>query len=247
MESLVEALLARVVDGTYRPGSPLPAEDVLARELAVSRLTVREAAKVLVARGILTSRQGSGTYVVDPAKWRDVPGLVALERSRRDERELGLALLEVRRMLEVGSAGLAAARCTEDHLDLLERSIAGLRGAHEIGDVEAAVRADLDFHDTILAAAGNPFILATYAPLRAELVRARRVTSAHAEVRQHALVHHERILLALRLGSPDAAKATMRAHMEQTSNDLLAHVPVPGPDRGASQTAPAGPPSDRKA
>lgn len=227
VETLVEALLARVVDGTYRPGAPLPSEDVLARDLAVSRLTVREAAKVLVARGILTSRQGSGTYVVDPAQWRDLAGLVALERSRRDERELGLALLEVRRMLEVGSAGLAAARRTEDHLASLQRSIVELRCAHEADDVEAAVRADLDFHDLVLQAAGNPFVLATYAPLRAELVRARRVTSSHAQVRQHALVHHERILLALRLGSPDAAKAAMRAHMEQTSNDLLSHVPVP--------------------
>ncbi|WP_366180939.1 FadR/GntR family transcriptional regulator [Actinomyces timonensis] len=223
---IVDTLLARVVAGAYRPGGALPAEAWLAEDLEVSRLTVREAVKVLVARGILRSRQGSGTYVVDPDRWTDLAGLLMLERARRDEREVGLALLEVRRMLEVGSAGLAAARRTPDQLDAMGRSIGDLRRAHQRDDVEAAARADLDFHDLLIHAAGNPLVVGTYAPLREELMRARLVTSAHPEVRSHAIEQHERILFALRAGSPDAAKAAMRAHMEQTSNDLLSRAPV---------------------
>ena len=221
VDGVVDALLRRVVAGTYPAGESLPAEDALAEDFSVSRLTVREATKVLVARGILMSRQGSGTYVVDPSGWTDLAGLVALERRRRDARELGLALLEVRRMLEVGSAGLAAARRTPRQLEAMSAAVDCLRIAHGRDDVEAAAEADLAFHDLVIHAAGNPFVVATYAPLRDELVRARRGTSAIAEIREHALGEHERILIALRTGSPDAAKAAMRTHMEQTSNDIL--------------------------
>ncbi len=223
VEEVVQSVLDRVVAGEYPAGAALPPEAVLAEDLDVSRLTVREAVKVLEARGILRARQGSGTYVVPSGSWTDLAGLVGLARVDGDERELVLSLLEVRRMLELGSSGLAAARRTDADLAALEDSVERLRRADADDDVEAAAEADMTFHEVIIRAAGNPFIVATYAPLRDELVRARRRTSAFREVREHALVQHERILFALRTGSPDATKAAMRAHMEQTSNDVLAY------------------------
>lgn len=224
VDAAVEELLCRIVGGTYPTGAALPGEASLASDLSVSRLTAREATKVLATRGVLSARQGSGTYVNDPASWQDLGSLAALARRDGSEREVGLALLEVRRMIEVGSAGLAAARITADRLDAMEAAIAELRRADADDDVDAAVGADLAFHDHIIRAASNPFIGVTFAPLRDELVVARRVTSAHHEVRAHAVVQHERILTALRLGSPDAAEAAMRAHMDQTSNDLLQYA-----------------------
>lgn len=224
VDAAVEELLRRIVDGTYPAGAALPGEGALASDLSVSRLTAREAARVLATRGVLSARQGSGTYVNEPAAWQDLGSLAALARRNGAEREVGLALLEVRRMLEVGSAGLAAARITADGLRAMEAAVAALRRADADDDVDAAVAADLDFHDHIIRAAANPFIGVTFAPLRDELVVARRVTSAHHEVRAHAVVQHERILMALRLGSPDAAKAAMRAHMDQTTNDLLEYT-----------------------
>ena len=210
VDAAVEELLRRIVGGTYPTGAALPGEASLASDLSVSRLTAREATKVLATRGVLSARQGSGTYVNDPASWQDLGSLAALARRDGSEREVGLALLEVRRMIEVGSA--------------MEAAIAELRRADADDDVDAAVGADLAFHDHIIRAASNPFIGVTFAPLRDELVVARRVTSAHHEVRAHAVVQHERILTALRLGSPDAAEAAMRAHMDQTSNDLLQYA-----------------------
>ena len=224
VDAAVEELLRRIVGGTYPAGAALPGEGALASDLSVSRLTAREAARVLATRGVLSARQGSGTYVNEPAAWQDLGSLAALARRNGSEREVGLALLEVRRMLEVGSAGLAAGRITADGLRAIEAAVVALRRADADDDVDAAVAADLDFHDHIIRAAANPFIGVTFAPLRDELVVARRVTSAHHEVRAHAVVQHERILTALRLGSPDAAKAAMRAHMDQTTNDLLEYT-----------------------
>ncbi|MDO4901492.1 FadR/GntR family transcriptional regulator [Actinomyces sp.] len=224
IDTAVAEVLRRVVDGTYAVGSALPGEEALAAVLSVSRLTAREATRVLITRGVLSARQGSGTYVNDPADWQDLASLVALARHEGSEREIGLALLEVRRMIEVGSAGIAAARITPERLTAMESTLAALKDADAADDVEAATAADLAFHDHIIEATGNLFIHATFAPLRQELVMARRVTSAHHEVRAHAIAQHERILLALRLGSPDAAKAAMRAHMDQTTNDLLEYT-----------------------
>ena len=201
VDAAVEELLRRIVGGTYPTGAALPGEASLASDLSVSRLTAREATKVLATRGVLSARQGSGTYVNDPASWQDLGSLAALARRDGSEREVGLALL-----------------------DAMEAAIAELRRADADDDVDAAVGADLAFHDHIIRAASNPFIGVTFAPLRDELVVARRVTSAHHEVRAHAVVQHERILTALRLGSPDAAEAAMRAHMDQTSNDLLQYA-----------------------
>ena len=78
--------------------------------------------------------------------------------------------------------------------------------------------------DHIIEAASNPFVSVTFAPLRDELVVARRITSSCHKVRDHAVTQHEHILTALRLGSPDAAQAAMRAHMDQTTNDLLEYI-----------------------
>ena len=127
-------------------------------------------------------------------------------------------------MLEVGSAGLAAARITDDRLQGMEAAIAELRRADAADDVDAAAAADLDFHNHIIEAASNPFVSVTFAPLRDELVVARRITSSCHKVRAHAVTQHEHILTALRLGSPDAAQAAMRAHMDQTTNDLLEYI-----------------------
>ena len=173
VDAAVEELLRRIVGGTYPTGAALPGEASLASDLSVSRLTAREATKVLATRGVLSARQGSGTYVNDPASWQDLGSLAALARRDGSEREVGLALLEVRRMIEVGSAGLAAARITADRLDAMEAAIAELRRADADDDVDAAVGADLAFHDHIVRAASNPFIGVTFAPLRDELVVAR--------------------------------------------------------------------------
>ena len=224
LDIAVAELLGRVVDGSYAVGSALPGEEALASALSVSRLTVREATRVLTTKGVLSARQGSGTYVNEPADWHDLASLVALARHGSSEREIGLALLEVRRMIEVGSAGLAAARITPERLTDMADTIVELRRADAADDVDAAAAADLAFHDHIIEATDNLFIHAIFAPLREELMAARQVTSAHHEVRAHAVAQHERILLALRLGSPDAAKAAMRAHMDQTTNDLLQYT-----------------------
>lgn len=98
-DAATEGLLHRIIEGHYPTGSALPGEDALASDLGVSRLTARQAVKTLAARGVLHPKQGSGTYVNDPEHWQNLSCLVALATRNTTPRDVGLHLLEARRLV----------------------------------------------------------------------------------------------------------------------------------------------------
>ncbi|MFT8396701.1 FadR/GntR family transcriptional regulator [Propionibacterium sp.] len=226
VEATVNELLASVVNGGVKPGESLPAEAALAQSLDVSRLTLREAVRILTDRGVLRPVHGSGTFVNPPEQWTDLGSMIALQAQTSGPREIALDLVEIRRMIEVAASGLAAERRTDKDLSVMEMSLAQFRTGHGEDDVAATVRSDLTFHDAILRAAGNPFLPTVFDPLREALLAGRAETSAHSEVRVHAMAHHEAILVAIRDRDVEAAQSTMAAHMDQTAADITAHVPA---------------------
>lgn len=226
VESTVNLLLDSVVSGSVKPGDSLPAESVLAHNLDVSRLTLREAVRILTDRGVLRPVHGSGTFVNPPDQWTDLDSMIALQSQTSGPREIALNLVEIRRMIEVAASGLAAERHTDEDILNMEESLAQFRTGHDSDDVAVAVRSDLAFHDTILRAAGNPFLTTVFDPLRGALLAGRAETSAHPSVRIHAMAHHEAILEALRNRDPTAARSAMAAHMDQTAADIRAHVSI---------------------
>jgi GntR family transcriptional repressor for pyruvate dehydrogenase complex len=172
-----------------------------------------------------------------PNRWTDLSALVRVATARRSSADGVVArrLIEARRVIEVGAAELAAARRGDADLDALEATLGGMRAAAAAGDVDSFVTADIAFHSAILDAAGNVFLAALLDPLAQLLVEGRRETSAHAEIRAHAIEYHEAILGAIRSGSPQRASEAMREHMDQTERDLDTYVLV-------SDRSDAGPP-----
>ena len=83
-------------------------------------------------------------------------------------------------------------------------------------DVETVVAADLRFHQLIVEAAENEYLLATYRPMTEVLQAVRLRTSASPSVRADADHWHRRVLEALRARHPEAAIAAMEGHMRQT-------------------------------
>ena len=220
VDDVVEALLERVVAGEFS-GGPLPPEPVLAGQLAVSRLTVREAVKVLRAQGVLRVERGRGTFANPVSRWRSV-ALVA--RAGRDRGRTALQLVQVRRFIEVGATEMAARHVTPELIAGLEHHLAAMRAAHQAGDVAAFVDADLAFHDLILGAGGNPFVPVLYYPISDALIRGRTQTSAHGGVREHAIAQHARVRDALADGDPEAAARAMGDHLTQTAEDITTSV-----------------------
>ncbi|AWE43305.1 MULTISPECIES: FadR/GntR family transcriptional regulator [unclassified Actinobaculum] len=222
VEEATDAILDRIAGGQYRAGDSLPGEVELAAELNVSRLTLREAVKVLRERGVLRVVQGRGTFVVARSEWTDLGTLINMTLRTSSEREVGLKLVELRRMIEVGAAGLAARNRSEDDLQAIAQQVEIMDAAGAEADVETVVSADLAFHRAIMEASGNPFVLAVMAPLEVAMRQSRRVTSSDAAVRERAQTHHREVLRAIEMGDEQAAKDAMRSHMTQTRLDLLA-------------------------
>lgn len=214
------SILAHISCGEFSEEKPLPPEAELAELLGVSRLTMREAVRILQDRGVLKVVHGRGTYVRPISEWRDLATIATFLSQQIDPLDLGFQLLEVRRMIEVGASGLAAERRSADDLAALAADLERYEEAAAAGDVEAVVDADMDFHQHIQAASGNPFISAVMMPLESALARSRSATSADERVRRRAQGHHRNVYKAVLAGDASAAKDAMRGHMTQTAEDL---------------------------
>jgi GntR family transcriptional regulator, transcriptional repressor for pyruvate dehydrogenase complex len=221
-DQLVEHLIAAILGGDHPPDSQLPPEGKLAELFDVSRLTVREAVKALRNKGIVRVEQGRGTFVNRPSLWSplDPDLLMARAATAEGREEVATKLTEARRLVEVGVAMLAAQRRTDADLAALDHALDRMRKASDRGDVDGFTGADLDFHNAIMAAAGNPFITALFAPLVDLLFEVRRAASGARAGRETAIAAHARILDALRAGSPDAARDAMSTHMAETADRI---------------------------
>ena len=139
-----------VVEHRLSPGEKLPSEVELARELGVSRTTLREALHVLVSQKILEARRGRGTFVTDQAAQVNDYGFSHLDQVRGD-------LFELRAIFEPSAARLACLRATEEEMaDILARG----------EDVDRCIRlgqdrteADREFHAAIVRATHNSFMM----------------------------------------------------------------------------------------
>jgi GntR family transcriptional repressor for pyruvate dehydrogenase complex len=163
VDEIVEQFTQGILSGKWPPGSTLPSLRIFATETGVSMLTVREALRVLQARGLVETRHGVGTFVRSPEDLDAVPWVLASEDA--DEY---LELVEAREVIETNLLRLAALRRTPEQLVRLRRVIADMEAART--DVSAFLEADVEFHDAMAEAADNRILLramrAIHGPLR---------------------------------------------------------------------------------
>ena len=218
VERVADFLVSRILDGTYPQGELLPSEQRLALAAGVSRLTVREAVRILRVKNVLRVCRGRGTMVEHVALWSplDEHLLIAQCHDPVRARDLAKQLMQMRQMVEVELAGLAAERAHQLDLAPIEDALQRMRSASS-EDVAAFSAADMAFHDAIMEAAGNPLVMNILQPLRALLREVRQQTSTHQELRQRTVADHARILSAVAAGDAIRARRAMRKHLAFTS------------------------------
>jgi GntR family transcriptional repressor for pyruvate dehydrogenase complex len=194
-------------------GERLPTEPELCRLFGVSRTVVREAVRSLASKGLLEVRQGGGTTVRFPDVSQASELLTIMLRSSGGD--FFRLVHEVRSLLEVEIAGLAAERRTEADLAVLERQLEQTREAAL--DHEGWARADVELHQTVAVATHNPLypvLLNSMAEMMMEL----RITAARlAETPLRAQRYHERIVQEIRAGERTSARRAMREHMAEAN------------------------------
>jgi GntR family transcriptional regulator, transcriptional repressor for pyruvate dehydrogenase complex len=218
-EQVAGHLLHDITEGVYPAGSRLPSEPALAEEAGVSRLTLREAVKSLGRRGVVRVEQGRGTFVNPTSEWLPLDPELLTTLVRRDH---GLAsqLTEVRGIVEVGAAGLAARRRSTEDLRRMRESLERAEAALADGDVTAFSQADIDFHEAVLGAVQNHFVPALLVPVDGALREIRVQTSQDPAAASRALVMHRRVYDAVRRRSSKAAAAAMRQHLDETRRQI---------------------------
>lgn len=209
---LADALRGQILSGELKSGDRLPAEAELCDLYGVSRSTVREALRALVTERLLVTRRGvsGGSFVAAPEPG-DIAGLVqsSLALLTSADSVSVESLIEVRFMLEVPAAGLAAARRAEDDLDALQSTIFDPTGP----DLDAMFTANRDFHLNLLRATGNPVLQAVAAPIFG-VVYERFVRRQAPEQFWTQVDHdHRDILDRVRAGDVAGAEEAQRAHL----------------------------------
>ena len=212
-DKLYGQILEQIVGGTLKEGDKLPSEHRICAAFQVSRPTVREALMRLHADGLVTARQGSGTFVQKRpsghltrlANVADVAGM--------------LRCLEVRIGLEGQTARLAAQRRTTEGMARISAALAQLRSAMEGAQVPA--RADFAFHQAVAEASGNA-LFADLLQMLGETIQsamtvALGITRAGSKERARRVVEeHESVAEAIGRGDADAADLTMRYHLHRS-------------------------------
>lgn len=221
VDEVAEALLQLVLDGTFPPGSFLTSEAELAERFGVSRLTVREALRSLISTRVIRTQQGRSSVINPVEEWSPLDPQLLKARGQATGEPLHLPkrLLEARRTVEMGIAELAAGRRSEEHLTQMATFIERMREAHPRADIERFVEADLAFHAVLFEAVDNVFLDALFEPLSSVLRTLRTETSSVAEIREHAIEWHGKILAAVTEGDAEAAREMMRGHLIQTEED----------------------------
>ena len=228
---VVERICDRIRAGALLPGDRLPPERQLARELAVSRTSVRQALQALAERGVVESRQGDGTYVAAELS-ASFPGDAILDALNRERGVLG-DILEFRRLLEPQIAALAARRIDAAGIDRLKVVVCDQQRALLAGRPDAAL--DAEFHRLLAECAGNRVLVRVMAALRAT-VDETRAAGLRTSGRQNASMEgHLRLLDALEARDAAAARAAMERHINEIGTHLLG-----AGDRQHQHTAPPG-------
>ncbi|MBB4660590.1 FadR/GntR family transcriptional regulator [Conexibacter arvalis] len=211
---MVAAHLRRMIHlGLYRPGASMPPEREHAEQLGVSRVTLRNAIRLLAGEGLVETRRGAhgGAFV---RELRVAPERVRFElRARAPELN---AAMEFRLINECSAVERAAARIEPQALEELERLTDELAAA---GDVGLLRQADVRFHLLIAEAAASPLLRDAIVEARLELFMPLEVLDL-AEMRQSSARGHRAIVAALRRGDARAARRAMAAHLRASDRRL---------------------------
>ncbi len=218
---LVDDLGEKIRSQQLRPGDKLPTESAIMQAYGVSRTVVREALSKLQAAGLVETRHGIGTFVLQPK----AVGMFRLDASELAASVDVLAVLELRISLETESAGLAATRRTDEQLAAMREALDDFeRNVAVAGDTIAP---DFRFHLQIAQATGNPYFADIMSHLGTTLIPRTRITAIRNHDRRGEYLtrvnrEHEEIYAAIARRDPDSARAAMRIHLTNSRERLRA-------------------------
>ena len=218
IEQVEEQIRELIESGSCLPGEKLPTEKELCQRLGVGRGTVREAFRLLQAKGYVELKPGRGAFVALPS---DEMG--AIEWLVLNEQQLHDAI-EIRRALEPMAARRMAERRDENAIEALERLHAEFLSAVKSDNNKRIAELDERFHTAITLGSGNQLLISILQQVNQEIKTFRSKTFSVPQNVRNAVDPHNRILRTIQAGDADGAEAAMRAHLDKVQEDLLENI-----------------------
>ncbi len=215
LPALVASSISREISQSrLKPGDQLPTEQALATTFGVSRNVVREAIARLRSEGRIWSQQGRGAFVADSPN----STVLTIDHDTLQKGDSFASLFELRGILEVQAAALAAKRRSEDDLAKMRNALRTMTTT-PYGSVEW-LKADLEFHLAVTHATRNPY-MTQFLGFVSEKVRESILaagSSHHSdEMAGATLAEHEAILAAILAGDAEGAHVAMRKHLDNAA------------------------------
>lgn len=213
-DQVFEQLKNQILQHTWMPGTKIPSENTLAKELGVSRISVREAIKMLSSLGLLSTRQGGGTYV------REYKGEVMMNplfpMLALDVTDI-YDVLEYRKIVERGTVAIVVEKATDEDIENLENIYKEM--LTHTDDAEYFSKADLEFHLCLAKATKNPIVIKINNIIKSILINSMEniVNSLGVE---DGLFYHRQILDAIKARDGEKAQELMQVHIVRTIERL---------------------------
>ena len=225
-EAVVRTIAQRVLGGKYIPEAGLPREDELAEEFGVSRTSIREAVKVLSAKGLIETRQRIGVRVRPRDEWRLLdPAVLSWHPNISQDEELLTGLLEARRLIEPAAAEMAAMRANSKDLVAIETAYLGMERSLP-HDILACCEADVSFHRAVLYASHNIVLRGLAGTIDAALRAAFLITSELTLSQTQTLHVHLEVFESIRMRDAAAARSATNRLLDTAEADIRKAVPA---------------------
>ena len=211
LSTLVASSISReIAQGRLKPGDQLPTEQALAQTFGVSRNVIREAVARLRSEGRVWSQQGRGAFVAEEAN----ETVLTISHEEMSDAAAFRSLFELRGILEVQAAGLAARRRSDADLEAMKAALETMKSAPYGGVMW--LKTDLEFHRTVAAATENPYMV-QFLVFVSERIRESILVSGNQQksevLASVTLGEHQTILDAVISGDEAGAQSAMKAHL----------------------------------
>ncbi len=210
-DEVVQQIKGLIFGGRRTPGSQLPSEKELTEQFGLSRITIRDALRVLESEGLIEIRVGArgGAFVARPSTQRVSDSLTNLLRLQQITIQ---ELIEARQVVESAVVLLAAQRATPKDINAMERAVADARETRKAGNPRFD-RHSVAFHLALAEAAKNQVLLSTVNSLRTPFQEALAALLPADDMAARAIADHQQILKAIKARDGKRAQDLMREHL----------------------------------
>lgn len=224
VQQVEEKIRQLIESGQYGPGEKLPAEMDLCQRLGVGRGTIREAFRLLQARGYVEIKPGRGAFVAERLPSEDGGAVEWLVKNEMELREG----IEIRRALEPMAARRMAEQGSDQAIDALKELHSRFMEALRVQDAVRIAQLDESFHSAIVEGSGNHLLIAINQQINQGMKTFRSKTFQVPQNVRNAVAPHTRIMEAIQARNGDMAENAMRAHLDKVQEDLRDNVANPG-------------------